>query len=87
MTGEINNPYQAFISKSRYSKWIESETRRETWQETVDRYVDYMQDRMNRDFPGVYDKKFWNKTRKYIFELKVMPSMRGLMTAGPALDR
>lgn len=87
MKGEIDTPYEAFISKSRYSKWIDSETRRETWQETVDRYVDYMKNRMDRDYPGVYDKHFWKKTRQYIFERKVMPSMRGLMTAGPALDR
>jgi ribonucleoside-triphosphate reductase len=85
--GEISNPYQSFISKSRYANWLEEENRRETWEETVDRYCSYMQDRMDRDYPGVYGKKFWNRARKAILNLEVMPSMRGLMSAGPALDR
>lgn len=85
--GEIRDPYRSFISKSRYSKWIESELRRETWTETVDRYIDGMKMKVARDHNGVIPDKVWNKVRTAILNHKVMPSMRGLMTAGPALER
>jgi ribonucleoside-triphosphate reductase len=85
--GDITDPFQAWISKDKYSRWLEEEGRRETWEETVDRYCTFMQKRMDERYPGVYGKRFWNKTRKAILNLEVMPSMRGLMTAGPALER
>lgn len=84
--GDITDPFQSFISKDKYSRWLEAEGRRETWEETVDRYCTYMRARMDERHPGVYGKRFWNKARKAILNLEVMPSMRGLMTAGPALD-
>ena len=71
--------YQQYIHKSRYARYMPSEQRRETWEETVNRYLDYWGDRLT------------DKERKEIFnsihDLDVMPSMRALMTAGPALDR
>jgi ribonucleoside-triphosphate reductase len=82
--GEIENPYQSFISKSRYSKWIPDEMRRETWHETVSRYVTYMS---NTEAGRKLGKAFWNDAEVAIENLDVMPSMRGLMTAGPALER
>lgn len=85
--GEIQDPYRSFISKSRYSKWIESELRRETWTETVDRYIDGMKKKVEEQHNGVVSDKTWNKLRESILNHKVMPSMRGLMTAGPALER
>jgi ribonucleoside-diphosphate reductase alpha chain len=42
MSGTIENPYENFIALSRYARWLEKENRRETWQETVDRYFDFM---------------------------------------------
>jgi ribonucleoside-diphosphate reductase alpha chain len=84
--GEIADPYRSFIAKSRYSKWIESEGRRETWTETVDRYIDGMKRKVASQNVEVPEKT-WNKARKAILNHEVMPSMRGLMTAGPALDR
>ena len=42
--GDLIDPYRSFIAKSRYSRWIEEEGRRETWTETVDRYVNFMRD-------------------------------------------
>ena len=79
--------YQEFIHLSRYSRWLESKGRRETWEETVDRYMNFfkthLKDRYSYDIP----KETYDKVRKYILELKVMPSMRALMTAGPALKR
>ena len=37
--------YQSFIHKSRYARWLEEEGRRETWEETVQRYVDFFKER------------------------------------------
>ena len=85
--GEITDPFQSFISKDKYSRWLDDLGRRETWEETVDRYCNYMAERMEKRHPGVYGKRFWTKTRKAILNLEVMPSMRGLMAAGPALNR
>lgn len=73
------SPYQTYIYKSRYSRWLEDEKRREDWPETVQRYVDYFSQKY-ANFPA-------NKIYKAIRNLEVMPSMRALMTAGPALDR
>jgi ribonucleoside-diphosphate reductase alpha chain len=81
---EIDNQYQSFISKSRYSRWLEEENRRETWKETVDRYVDFMR---HTDAGNSLTKTFWKDAHSAILNLEVMPSMRALMTAGPALER
>jgi len=74
--------YQNFIALSRYARWKEDEQRRETWTETVSRYFDYMQ--------GLHKKTLTDSLRKKLEEkilgLEVMPSMRALMTAGPALQ-
>ena len=73
--------YQQFIHKSRYARWIPEEKRRETWEETVQRYVDFW---VNR---GQLDKKTAKRLYNGIHSLKVMPSMRCMMTAGEALDK
>ena len=74
--------YQNFIALSRYARWKEDEQRRETWTETVSRYFDYMQ--------GLHSKTLTDSLRKKLEEkvlgLEVMPSMRALMTVGPALE-
>ena len=76
-----NPSYSAFIHASRYARWLEDEGRRETWPETVRRYVDYWADK------GMLTAKQADFLYQQILELKVVPSMRALMTAGPALDR
>ncbi len=73
--------YQQFIHKSRYARWLSDENRRETWEETVQRYVDFW---INR---GQIDDKTAKKIYNAIYNLEVMPSMRCLMTAGEALDK
>lgn len=73
------NDYQSYIAKSRYARYVNSLQRRETWEETVKRYVDYFHTK-SKEFPA---SEIYNA----IFNLDVMPSMRALMTAGPALDR
>jgi len=85
--GSIRDPYRNFIAVSRYSRWIEEETRRETWAETVDRYITFMQTHVDKNYTGSIEPTFWDEAREAILNHKVMPSMRGLMTAGPALER
>lgn len=72
--------YQNFISTSRYSRWLDTENRRETWEETVDRYV-------TKVVEGKVDDHTKLIIKEAILNHKVMPSMRALMTAGVALDR
>lgn len=72
--------YQQFIHKSRYARFLDEYKRRETWPETVKRYCDFWQAKYPDIFP--YDEVY-----NAILNLEVMPSMRALMTAGPALDR
>ena len=81
MNNALPTDYQNFIATSRYARWLEEEGRRETWTETVTRYVDYMADKTG------LDKKTTDEIWNAIYTLDVMPSMRALMTAGPALDR
>jgi len=77
---KTSNPeYSKYIHRSRYARFNESEGRRETWEETVDRLISFWQER----HPDLYLKE----VRDAIYNLDVMPSMRSLMTAGPALDR
>ena len=73
--------YQSFIHKSRYARWLPEEGRRETWDETVNRYVDFWVDRKQ------IDKKTALRLFNAIHNLEVMPSMRCMMTAGVALDK
>jgi len=74
--------YQQYIHKSRYARYIPTETRRETWDETIDRYMGFWKKR------GVkFKAKEFDELRKAIHDMDVMPSMRALMTAGDALDR
>lgn len=75
-------PYQQYIHKSRYARFLPEESRRETWDETVDRYVDYWKGK----FPRTKGLPF-EELRAAIKNMEVMPSMRCMMTAGPALDR
>ena len=80
---ELNNqlptPLQEYVHKSRYARWLPQEKRRESWAETVDRYVSY--------FAGKFDHFPKEEIRRAIENLEVMPSMRAMMTAGPALER
>ena len=73
--------YQAFIHTSRYARWLEKENRRESWNETVERYMDHV------IRPVIGDDTYVNEIRDAILNLEVMPSMRAMMTAGAALDR
>lgn len=86
-TGQIIDPYRNFIAVSRYSRWLEEEGRRETWAETVARYINFMRKHVETNYPDSIPASFWVDAEKAILNHEVMPSMRGLMTAGPALER
>ena len=73
--------YQQYIAKSRYARYLPEEQRRETWEETVNRYVQFWIDR------GALKGEDVSVVTEAITNLEVMPSMRALMTAGSALDR
>ena len=75
------NQYQEFIHKSRYARWMPEEKRRETWMETVTRYVNFWVERDQINTSTA--KELWEA----IHNLDVMPSMRCMMTAGKALDK
>ncbi len=75
------NAYQEYIHKSRYARYLPTEQRRETWSETVTRYLDYFKGR------GSLDTETYKTLYDAILNLKVMPSMRALMTAGVPADR
>ena len=77
----LPSDYQTFIATSRYARWIEEENRRETWPETVGRFID------NIVRPSGVSSKDLEDIENAILNLEVMPSMRALMTAGPASER
>jgi len=79
--------YQNFIALSRYARWIEEENRRETWSETVDRYVQYMVTHVSKNHNLDLTLELQKEIFNHIVSLNVMPSMRAMMTAGKALDR
>ena len=86
---QLPTEYQNFIYLSRYSRWLEEEGRRETWDETVNRLITFFKVHVETNL-GVKDQldtKDWTMIRNAILNLEVMPSMRSLMTAGPALER
>src|ERR1035437_2479196 len=76
-------PIQAFQFYDKYARFNYELGRRETWAETVDRTVDYLKELSENKLP----KADYDRIRKYILEMKVMPSMRMLAMAGPAARR
>ena len=74
------NTFENFIALSRYSRWMEDKGRRETWEETVDRWWNYFTTKE----PSLLERP---DIKEAVLDRTVFPSMRALMTAGPALDR
>ena len=81
MSNYLPTDYQTFIATSRYARWLDEEGRRETWSETVSRYM------KNIVMPITGDDSYIKNIEQAILGLEVMPSMRSLMTAGPAAAR
>jgi ribonucleoside-diphosphate reductase alpha chain len=81
MTTTLPSIYQEVIHQSRYARYLPEQHRRETWQETVDRLVNYLKEKapdLSKELPEI---------REAVLNLEVMPSMRLLMTAGEACER
>ena len=76
--------YQEYIAASRYARFQDDKGRRETWPETVNRFVEYIFSRT----PAITEHA---DLKKEIFDaihnLELMPSMRAMMTAGKSADR
>lgn len=82
LTKKINEIYSDFIYKRTYSRWLDKECRRETWRETVNRYDSFL-------FPKRVPESLiddYHTTIQHIYNQQVMPSMRALWSAGPALE-
>ena len=75
------SPYQEFIYKRTYARWLDDKGRRENWNETVERYADYFRKRV----PEELLEDFMEAINS-VYTLDVMPSMRALWTAGVALE-
>src|ERR1044072_5465959 len=79
--------YSYFIFQSRYARWVPEENRRETWEEAVKRYFDFMANHLKEECNYKLKKDLRNELEKAVLQLDIMPSMRCLAIAGPALDR
>lgn len=80
-------PFQTYIAKSRYSRYLDDKGRREHWPETVNRYFEFMTKQLktnhNYDIPAAMREEL----QTAVTNLEVVPSMRSIMTAGDALER
>lgn len=79
--------YQQVIHKSRYARFIDELGRREHWDETVARYFDFFQDELSEIVGPRKFKETRTALESAVLGTEVLPSMRCLMTAGPALER
>ena len=87
MNNMLPTPYQQFIHKSRYARWLDNEQRRENWDETVERYLKFMIYQVKGKHQFDLPAQDITDLRDAILSLEIMPSMRAMMTAGPALAR
>ncbi len=87
MNNYLPTDYQNFIALSRYARWKEDEQRRETWPETVSRYFDYLTKHLKKKHKYNLADELRAELETAVLDQHIMPSMRALMTSGPALDR
>lgn len=85
MSNSLPTGYQQYIHKSRYARFLDEEKRRESWTETVSRYFDFMSGHLKSKHKHIIPNRA--ELEEAVINLDVMPSMRALMTAGPALER
>ena len=83
----LPTPYQEYIHLSRYSRYDYAKNRRETWEETVDRYFDFFKGHLKEQCEYKVPPSVITNIKNAILDLEIMPSMRCLMTAGEALRR
>ena len=87
MTTTTMTPYQEYIGKSRYSRYLDDKGRREHWPETVNRYFDFMTKHLKDKHDYTLTQPLRDELQSAVTNLEVMPSMRSIMTAGDALER
>ena len=80
-------PYNTFIAKSRYSRFLDDKNRREHWGETVARYFDFMEKHLATKQNYTLTTELRKELQEAVTSLDVVPSMRAVMTAGTALER
>lgn len=80
-------PYNTFIAKSRYSRYLDDQGRREHWDETVKRYFDFMTKNLKEKNNYTLTDELREELEDAVKHLDVVPSMRAIMTAGAALER
>ena len=84
---KLPSQYQEYIHLSRYSRWLPDKKRRETWKETVSRYFKFFEEHLEENYNYIIPKKLRIELEEAVLSLQIMPSMRCLMTAGPALKK
>jgi len=87
MNNYLPTDYQNFIALSRYARWKDDEQRRENWQETIARYFNYIAKHLKEKHNYTIKKDLRKELEEAVLNQEIMPSMRALMTSGPALDR
>ena len=87
MSNSLPTSYQKYIHTSRYARFIDDKGRRETWDETVTRYFDFMEKHLKKNHKYNLSKELRSDLEDAVLSLRIMPSMRALMTAGAALER
>ena len=87
MSNSLPTNYQQYIHTSRYARFIDEKGRRETWSETVERYFDFMEQHLKKNHNYKLPKELRSELEGAVLSLRIMPSMRALMTAGAALER
>ena len=79
--------YQEFIHLSRYSRWLPEKERRETWDETVARYFDFFTEHLKETVNFTLSKELRTELEQAVLGLRVMPSMRCIMTAASTQEK
>ena len=79
--------YSQFIHLSRYARWLPDEGRRETWKETVARYFNFFDTHVKQECGVSIPRETRKRLEQAVLRREIMPSMRALMAAGPALER
>ena len=79
--------YQSLIHKLHYARWNDEKKRRETWKETVGRYVEFLKFHTDKNIGIQLGEELWKELYDSTYSLSVMPSMRLLWTAGEAAER
>jgi ribonucleoside-diphosphate reductase alpha chain len=87
MNNTTMTPYQTYIAKSRYSRYLDDKGRREHWSETTARYFDFMEKQLKENNNYTLTPEMRERLEKAVINLDVMPSMRSIMTSGDALER